>query len=183
MNFSDIPGRYKDAKRSDVAGLNGVTVEDSLFLHGSVGTGKTHALYALANDRAAQGLKFEVFSFESLMRNIRSTFHGKGLLIKRGTDDFYADENWIIKNLSKTSWLGIDDLGSSRQDAESSAYTLSVIYEVVNNRYNEKLPLVVTSNKSLDGLEREFDGRIASRIAGMCKVIPFEGQDRRIKRQ
>jgi DNA replication protein DnaC len=88
-------------------------------------------------------------------------------------------EERIIDKFSKCPWLGIDDLGSSRTDAEASAFTLSVVYEIVNNRYSDKLPLVVTTNKNLSALGREFDARIMSRIKGMCKVLEFKGSDRR----
>jgi len=180
-NKLEIPLRYINADVSDVPELKGYAINDSLFLTGNVGSGKTHAMWAIANKRVKGCREAEVWSYETLLRDIRSTFHGRGRFEKTATGDFQVDEHYIIRSLSRCPWLGIDDLGSSRPDAEAGAFALSVIYEVINNRYTEKKPIVLTSNKSLDGLGREFDARIMSRIAGMCKVVNFQGKDRRIK--
>jgi DNA replication protein DnaC len=39
----------------------------------------------------------------------------------------------------------------------------------------------VTSNLTLDAIAEKVGDRIASRIAGMCKVVEIRGKDRRLK--
>jgi DNA replication protein DnaC len=43
--------------------------------------------------------------------------------------------------------------------------------------------MVITSNLSLDEIARKIDGRIASRIAGMGRIVQFTGPDYRLKRK
>src|ERR1017187_2713274 len=101
------PKMYEDAKLDDIPATLGITngdLERSMFIYGPVGTGKTHMLWAILNDRKEKGLFCEMVSFESLMRDLRSSFHGKS----------EKSEAQIIYALSGRAHLSIDDMGGVR---------------------------------------------------------------------
>ena len=64
--------------------------------------------------------------------------------------------------------LYLDDLG----DIKITDWGLSQLQVLINQRYEALLPIVITSNLSLEELtEVTGDGRISSRIGRMCKIM------------
>lgn len=88
-------------------------------------------------------------------------------------------DNDLVGLYSRATWLCLDDLGVDK----TTDWVVQTLYLIVNNRYENMLETVITSNLSLEELaERMGDDRLASRIAGMCKVVKMEGEDRRTKK-
>jgi DNA replication protein DnaC len=54
---------------------------------------------------------------------------------------------------------------------------LNIIYEIINYRYNNNLPVILSTEKTLDDLVN-FDEATASRLIEMSKghIIVFEGK-------
>lgn len=72
--------------------------------------------------------------------------------------------------------LVLDDLGAEK----STEWSMATLFTIINRRYENIAPTIITSNLSLDELSRHIGDRITSRIVGMCRVIEFKGKDRRI---
>ena len=72
--------------------------------------------------------------------------------------------------------LVIDDLGANK----ATEWVRQITYYIVNAREQEMLPIIITSNFSLEEIAEQIDSRISSRIAGMCKSIKLSGRDRRL---
>ena len=55
---------------------------------------------------------------------------------------------------------------------------VNVVYEIVNYRYNNKLPVIISTEKTLDELIN-FDEAIASRLIEMCTgyIVVFAGKE------
>ena len=55
---------------------------------------------------------------------------------------------------------------------------VNVMYEIINYRYMSNLPLVISTEKSLEGL-LEFDEATGSRIIEMCRdnIVWIEGRE------
>lgn len=71
--------------------------------------------------------------------------------------------------------LAIDDLG-----ARMTPTALTNVYEIVNHRVQEGLPLIVTTNLAIKELF-PIDERLASRLAS-GDVLVLDGDDRRVQR-
>ena len=74
--------------------------------------------------------------------------------------------------------LFLDDLGAEKL----TDFVRQITYFILNEREQNELTTVITSNFSLKQLDEQIDQRISSRIAGMCEILKFTGDDRRIKK-
>lgn len=87
-------------------------------------------------------------------------------------------ESFIIEKYSKVPLLIIDDLGKERP----SEWTLEKLFTIINNRYENNLPVVITTNYNRERLRErlasnvnyEIVDSIISRLYEMCKGINFE---------
>ena len=76
--------------------------------------------------------------------------------------------------------LIIDDLGIER----STEYALEQVYAVIDERYKAGLPVIITTNLTMEELRRPADvahARIYSRVLEMCTPVQITGEDRRQK--
>jgi DNA replication protein DnaC len=89
------------------------------------------------------------------------------------------DKDEILDAISRFQLLALDDLGAER----TTSFGAETIYSVVNRRYREGKPTIVTTNIELEELKRDNDllrGRIYDRIIEMCPIaIPMSGDSRR----
>jgi DNA replication protein DnaC len=148
-----------------------------LYLTGQVGTGKTHAAWmAVAAWCEATG---------TLPGPQRPTFDGEkgrgpAVIFTRMTDlldDLRpGDESrHRIRECQNCALLAIDDLGAEK----ASEWTQERFYSIIDHRYANCLPLIVTSNLPPSKLADQTGERAASRLAEMCTVVAMTGTDRR----
>lgn len=141
-----------------------------LLLTGSFGTGKTHQAYgALRRIAEAGPERYEVLALTApdmyaLMRPDGSE-HGP---------------EYEVKRLKRIPLLLIDDVGTEK----ISDFTEEATYRLLNERYNESRPLIITSNlparaKQGPTLADRLGERIASRLSQMTTVVEMTGADRR----
>lgn len=89
---------------------------------------------------------------------------------------YSRDKNEYLNELDRFKLLIIDDFGMERQ----TEYALEQVYSVIDNRYKNGQPLIITTNLSLKELKNPIDTahtRIYSRIIKMCQPIRFAGDD------
>lgn len=94
-------------------------------------------------------------------------------------------ESFIIEKYSKVPLLIIDDLGKERP----SEWTLEKLFTIINNRYENNLPVVITTNYNIERLREglasnvnyEIADSIISKLYEMCKGINLSGKDKRKK--
>ncbi|MGW5123240.1 ATP-binding protein [Streptomyces sp. NPDC004069] len=143
-----------------------------LVLAGTIGTGKTHQAYGALRRIAEAGPK----RFEMIATTAPDLY---GLLRPGGSDKGSEHE---LKRLYRIPLLLLDDLGTEKL----SEFTEEATYRIVNHRYNESLPLLITTNllvradsgPSQDLVTRLGD-RLASRLAETATAIRLDGPDRR----
>lgn len=169
------PYRYEKAGWADVPlplqKLTEVSRETrrGAYIHGAVGSGKTHAAYAIA-EHVEQVMKAPVL------------FWNTTELFAAMKDDFdkrrqYAEyETTISKLLQFTGLLFLDDIGSEKP----SEWVAEQLYLLVNRRYERGFVTFFTSNLAIAELSEKLGDRTASRIAEMCDIYPLTGADRRI---
>lgn len=135
-----------------------------LLLWGDVGTGKSFLAACIANALLEKGVPV-------LMTNFSKILNQMGAL--------YSDERYrYIASFNRFSLLIIDDLGIER----NTEYALEQIYAVVDERYKAGLPLIITTNLTINQIRNPEDvahARIYSRILEMCTPVHVPGHDYR----
>jgi DNA replication protein DnaC len=73
--------------------------------------------------------------------------------------------------------LVIDDLGQEKQ----TEWTRQILYDVVNYRYEHRLPIIITTNFTEDGLANYVGHPVWSRLYEMCDAVHTSGGDHRME--
>ena len=137
-----------------------------LLLWGGVGTGKTYIAACIANALIEQKVPVLMTNFSKVLNQMGAMY----------SEDRYK----YISDFSKFPLLIIDDLGVER----STEYVREQIFAIIDERYKANLPLIVTTNLTIDELSSPkdvADARIYSRLLEMCAPIQIKGSDRRQK--
>jgi DNA replication protein DnaC len=143
-----------------------------LVLTGSIGTGKTHQAYGALRRIAEAGPK----RFEMIATTAPDLY---GLLRPGGSD---KSSEYELKRLCRIPLLLLDDLGTEKL----SEFTEETTTRIVNHRYNESLPLLITTNLPVradsgpsQDLVTRLGDRLASRLAQTATVVRLDGPDLR----
>lgn len=128
--------------------------EGWLVFIGGYGTGKTHLAASIGNYRKALGEDPIFVVVPDLLDHLRAAFNPNS-----GTS--YDRRFEEVRN---ASLLILDDLGTQ----SATPWAREKLYQLLNHRYNAKLPTVITSSLTLD----EIDPRIASRMLNkaVCSI-------------
>ncbi len=120
--------------------------EGWLIFQGVNGCGKTHLAAAIANYRLTQGKPVFFVVVPDLLDHLRSTFSPDS---KISYDEF-------SEKIKEVPLLILDDFG----EQAATPWAQEKLYQLINYRYNARLPMVVTTCLSLD----EIETRISSRM-------------------
>jgi len=120
--------------------------EGWLIFQGVNGCGKTHLAAAIANYQLAQGKPVFFVVVPDLLDHLRSTFSPDS---KISYDEF-------SERIKEVPLLILDDFG----EQSATSWAQEKLYQLINYRYNARLPMVVTTCLSLD----EIETRISSRM-------------------
>lgn len=138
-----------------------------IYLHGAIGSGKTHIAWALAQKWHDETKRAPMFwNVSELIRSIKNDFNKHPYDKERSEEEILETRGLVF----------LDDLGAER----ATDFVAETLYLIVNRRYENKLPIIITSNLSLDELSAQIGDRTASRIAGLCDIVELKGGDRRI---
>jgi len=88
--------------------------------------------------------------------------------------------NIRLQQLRQYQLLIIDDWGVERK----TEYMDEFMQTVIDERYRQELPVIITTNRSIQDItypKDPGDHRIISRLCDMVEVVPVKGQDRRIE--
>lgn len=146
----------------------------SLIITGNVGTGKTHLASSIANYLIKNEVRVIFGTLINLLGEVKDTYK----------NDAKTESN-IIERYSKVPLLIIDDLGKEKP----SEWTLEKLFTIINNRYENNLPIVITTNYNRDQLRERLANNqnyiiadsIISRLYQMCSGISLKGSDKRKK--
>ena len=111
--------------------------KNGLYIYGTVGTGKTHLAAAIANELLNDGIKVICMASVDLLAKIRATYKTES-----GNDDA------IIQEFKTADLLIIDDLGKEK----ATEWSAQTIYAIINARYENELPTIITTNYGLSEL-------------------------------
>lgn len=137
-----------------------------LIIVGPVGTGKTHLASAIVHELAKQDI-FVLFVFvPDFLDEIRETY-----------DEEYDEEEDKFELAKNARVLVLDDLGTER----ITEWTKEKITQLINYRYNNILPTIITTNLIGKELIDRIGERAYSRLVGVCEIIPIVGDDWRVR--
>ncbi len=144
---------------------------DGFYFWGNAGTGKTLlACIMLQELMLKYGLngRFVDISRQFFQR-LKSSYNI--------SDESYGHAGRILDELIEIPFLVIDDFGVQR----NTEWESEMLYNLIDSRYAEERPTIITSNIDIKELKKVAHGRIYSRIKEMCKIIHFDLDDYRDK--
>lgn len=163
-----IPLRFRDADIHDIEEVERVELSEwastapgpstNLVLLGPVGVGKTHAAVAALRICHEHG---KSVMFAPIVEALDA--------LRPGGPPDAGDR------LARVGVLLLDDLGAERP----TDWTSERLYGIVNRRWLDKRPTIVTSNVEPGALEAALDPRLFSRLVHEAVPVRFGGDDRR----
>jgi len=128
---------------------------------GQVGSGKTHLSLAIANELMDGGVGVVYMPFRDVIIKVKQNI----------MDDVYYHR--VMNRYKNARVLLIDDLFKG----SISKSDVNIVFEIINHRYFNNLPLIVSTEKSFDELI-EIDEAVGSRIIEMCKgyLVQMKGK-------
>ncbi|MGW4411184.1 ATP-binding protein [Nonomuraea sp. NPDC004702] len=153
---------------------------EGLYLAGNVGTGKTHQAYWAMAAWCFRTLTIPAGARVSENYGVQRRLAPTVKFIRATTlfDELRPSNDngrQPILDSQEARLLIVDDIGAEKP----SEFTCEKLYEIVDQRYADALPLIVTSNVPPRALSEQVGERVASRFAEFCRVVPMTGPDRR----
>jgi len=163
-----------------------------LLLVGGVGSGKTFMVSSVANSiidameisedeaenaeakSSAKGYGYwwnsnrrvQFISVVELVNQLKACFD------KKGSEDI---SGLIMDKLREVDLLILDDMGAEK----SGDWVSEILFKIIDYRYNEELPLLVTTNCVPEELKKQIGSRNFDRLREMCALVTVKAKSQR----
>lgn len=172
-NTTDIIKDIKEYTKNIIIGNE----KRGLIIIGKNGVGKTHIACSIANELIQCQIPVIYGTLINLLSEIKHSYD----------EESQFSEIQYIKMYSTVNMLIIDDLGKEKP----SAWAMEKLFTIINNRYENGLPVIITTNYDQETLlerlsesgEIETAESIISRLYEMCIGVNIVDEDHRIKRK
>lgn len=134
-----------------------------LLLYGDCSTGKSHAAACICNH---------------LMKELHPVYATS--FVKLLDDKSNVDVQSVIDMMNKVELVLFDDLGAERD----TPYAQEVVYNLIDGRYRQNKPMIITTNLSLKYMQTVEDvrfKRIYQRVLEYCYPVCFDGPSFRMQ--
>lgn len=166
-NFENVSDTYEDTiiinqliKFADLCIKS--EMKNGLIIFGNIGYEKTYLAACIANKMIEQNKIALMEKSSSIIDRIKGSFNKEGL-----------SEMEIIELYSNVDMLIIDDFGNENL----SKWALEKLYKIISNRYDNELPIVITTryNKEqlIEQLSTENDTEIAEEIVKVLNEMCY----------
>ena len=135
---------------------------NSIMFLGQVGSGKTHLSMAICNELMDRGISVIYMGYRDCLTSIKQNM----------LDSVYY--NRVMNRYKNARVLFIDDLFKGK----ISDSDVNIMFELINHRYFNNLPMIVSSEFSVGRL-LEVDEALGSRLIEMSRgrVVELRGRD------
>ena len=167
LHKAGLLGHYQDAKCKQGEQLYDLAdAGTGSYVWGVPGVGKTYAAAAAVRLALRDGKTAKLITSKRLLDGIK--------------DGYGNGDSYVLETAETVQLLVLDDLGAERP----TDWAIETLSRLIDTRYASDRPTIITSNYKLGELRDMWGGmpgaRVASRIAGACKIIHFSGEDRRL---
>ena len=128
-----------------------------LVFTGTYGCGKTHLAAAIANACQARGQAAYFVVVPDLLDHLRATY----------SPDSRVGYDVLFEAIRAAPLLILDDLGSH----SSTPWAQEKLFQLINHRYNARLPTVVTTNLALEDIDERLSSRMYDQRVSVCFSI------------
>jgi DNA replication protein DnaC len=133
--------------------------EGWLVFMGETGCGKTHLASAIVNYRYEMGKPALFIVVPDFLDHLRSAFN----------PDSKVSYDQLFESVKTAPLLVMDDFG----EQSTNPWVKEKLYQLINYRYNSRLPTVITTRLSLDEIKEEVDSSISSRLVDRNISVTF----------
>jgi DNA replication protein DnaC len=132
-----------------------------ILLRGGYGCGKTHLAVAIANGQIAQNRPVIFTTVPDLLDFLRSSFAPNSLV---GFDERF-------EQIRSAPLLILDDFGTE----SGTPWAREKLFQILNHRYNGRLPTVITTNYELEEIELRMRSRLVD--PGLVHIVTILAPD------
>jgi len=160
-NLAEIKKAVKLAQDFSDAVVNGQAA-DGLILTQVRYYGKTYLACCIANVLIRKNIATLFTVVPDLLDQIKSTYN-------KGEGQDYSEKD-LLDTAREVQVLILDDLGAHQY----TEWAQGKLFTILNHRINFNLPTVITTNLSLEEMDKFIGERAASRIIQLCQPIKVE---------
>ena len=188
--YMHAPLKYHGVQLSDLKSIDkeitqaraSLKKNKSVTFFGGCGSGKTYSSVCLAREWAKEHMEIitvpgtdEVVQINNVPYFIQPTRFLSKIKSSWASDGLTEDE--VMETYQNKGLLILDDLGVGNWTDWASGK----IYDLIDYRDVNELPVIVTTNLSMSELAKVIDVRIVSRLHGMGEVLTLGDKDWRVK--
>lgn len=133
--------------------------EGWIVLMGKTGCGKTHLASAIVNYRYEMGKPALFVVVPDFLDHLRAAF----------SPDSKVSYDQLFESVKTAPLLVLDDFG----EQSSNSWVKEKLYQLINFRYNNRLPTVITTRYSLDEIMEKVEESISSRLIDRRLSVTF----------
>lgn len=144
-----------DAPKADDVPRWGLAIYSPRF-----GVGKSALVAAICNEMVRRGMVSVFMSASQIVSEVR-----------RGYDNSATrQEKDFLNRLKQVPLLAIDEMRYTQSEDVNRIFR-----DIINERYIKRLPLLITTNDTMDGFDAYWGNYISSRVNALCLWIEMGG--------